>query len=256
MYELDKEKFGRFVAEVRKENGWTQKELAEKLIISDKAVSKWERGLSMPDVSMLVPLAETLNVTVTELLEGQKISKTEPIDPQQVEHLLQKAIRFSEEELHQRGFTDKKWIGIFVGSIVIILIELLILDWFGYSWGILQRDGLLLHELLCLGFGGYFCLGVKKYLPNYYDENDVHVYSDGFLRMNMIGVRFNNRNWPYIVKTVRISMIGLAVVYPILYMLISSLLDATWDLAKQYIFLAITLITLFVPFMIIARKYE
>lgn len=46
MYELDREKFGSFIAQLRKEKGYTQKELAEKLSISDKAVSKWETGLS------------------------------------------------------------------------------------------------------------------------------------------------------------------------------------------------------------------
>lgn len=47
MYELDKEKFGQFVAELRKEKGYTQKELAERLYLSDKAISKWERGISL-----------------------------------------------------------------------------------------------------------------------------------------------------------------------------------------------------------------
>ena len=47
MYELDKEKFGTFLVQLRKEKGLTQKELAEKLYVSDKAVSKWERGLSL-----------------------------------------------------------------------------------------------------------------------------------------------------------------------------------------------------------------
>ena len=53
-YELDKQALGSFLAQLRKEKGWTQKDLAERLYISDKAVSKWERGLSAPDVSMLM----------------------------------------------------------------------------------------------------------------------------------------------------------------------------------------------------------
>ena len=67
MFEIDKEKFGIFVCERRKEKKMTQKELAEKLYVSDKAVSKWERGLSMPDISLLIPMSEVLEVTVTEL---------------------------------------------------------------------------------------------------------------------------------------------------------------------------------------------
>lgn len=50
MYELDKAAFGRFLAQLRREKGMTQKELAATLYVSDKAVSKWERGLSVPDI--------------------------------------------------------------------------------------------------------------------------------------------------------------------------------------------------------------
>ena len=57
MFALDKEQFGSFVAQLRKEKGLTQKELAQRLFLSDKAVSKWETGNSLPDVSLLVPLA-------------------------------------------------------------------------------------------------------------------------------------------------------------------------------------------------------
>lgn len=65
---------GRFISQLRKENGLTQAELAEKLNVTDKAVSKWETGRSAPDVSMLIPLSENLGVTVTEILKGEKIS--------------------------------------------------------------------------------------------------------------------------------------------------------------------------------------
>ena len=57
IHELDKGSFGRFLAQLRRERGLTQRDLAEMLFISDKAVSKWERGLSLPDVSLLLPLA-------------------------------------------------------------------------------------------------------------------------------------------------------------------------------------------------------
>ena len=66
MFEIDKEKFGSFVSSLRKAKGYTQKELAEKLYISDKAVSKWEVGASLPDTALLVPLSELLGVSVTE----------------------------------------------------------------------------------------------------------------------------------------------------------------------------------------------
>lgn len=74
---MDNIKTGRFIAECRKELGYNQKDLAEKLNITDKAVSKWETGRSAPDVSILIPLAEELGVSVTEILNGEKISKDE-----------------------------------------------------------------------------------------------------------------------------------------------------------------------------------
>ena len=68
MFEIDKGKFGAFVAELRREKGYTQKEVARRLFLSDKAVSKWETGASIPDTALLIPLAELLGVSVTELL--------------------------------------------------------------------------------------------------------------------------------------------------------------------------------------------
>ena len=58
MYELDKSRFGAFVAQLRREKGWTQRQLAERLFVSDKAVSKWETGAGLPDTALLVPLSE------------------------------------------------------------------------------------------------------------------------------------------------------------------------------------------------------
>ena len=66
---------GRFISEVRKKKGFTQKELAEQLSVTDKAVSKWETGRSAPDISLLVALAEILDVTVIEILNGKEIEK-------------------------------------------------------------------------------------------------------------------------------------------------------------------------------------
>ena len=66
------QKIGGFIAKERKAKSLTQKELAAMLNITDKAVSKWERGLSLPDISMLNPLSECLGVSVSELLNGER----------------------------------------------------------------------------------------------------------------------------------------------------------------------------------------
>lgn len=70
---MDQLKIGRFIAERRKNKGFTQAALADKLGITDRAVSKWERGKSMPDVSVMIELCKTLGITVNELLIGEAI---------------------------------------------------------------------------------------------------------------------------------------------------------------------------------------
>lgn len=72
---MDNKKFGQFILQLRKEKGWTQLELAEKLNITDKAVSKWERGVGFPDIKMIEPLAEIFNVSVLEIMRSEKVSE-------------------------------------------------------------------------------------------------------------------------------------------------------------------------------------
>ena len=68
-------KIGAFISERRKAKGWTQNQLAEKLGITDKAISKWETGRSMPDLSLFVPLCNLLEITLNELFAGECISE-------------------------------------------------------------------------------------------------------------------------------------------------------------------------------------
>ena len=70
---MDQEKIGKFIAQCRKENGYTQASLAEKLGITDRAISKWENGKSMPDASIMLELCELLKINVNELLTGEHI---------------------------------------------------------------------------------------------------------------------------------------------------------------------------------------
>lgn len=71
---MDQVNVGAFIAQCRKEKQLTQAQLAEKLNITDRAVSKWETGKSMPDSSIMLELCEILGITVNELLSGEKIS--------------------------------------------------------------------------------------------------------------------------------------------------------------------------------------
>lgn len=72
---MDNQKFGQFILSLRKEKGWTQLELAEKLNVTDKAVSKWERGVGFPDIKMIEPLAETLGVSILEIMRSEKMNE-------------------------------------------------------------------------------------------------------------------------------------------------------------------------------------
>ncbi len=71
---MDQVKIGKFIAECRKQKNLTQLQLAEKLYITDKAISKWERGISMPDSSIMLELCDILSISVNELLSGEKIN--------------------------------------------------------------------------------------------------------------------------------------------------------------------------------------
>ncbi|MDD3920104.1 MAG: helix-turn-helix transcriptional regulator, partial [Eubacteriales bacterium] len=68
---MDCEKIGKLIATLRKEKGLTQKALAELLYVSDRAVSKWERGLGCPEVSLLPALSGALEVDLEKMLEGE-----------------------------------------------------------------------------------------------------------------------------------------------------------------------------------------
>ena len=71
---MDQIKIGRFIAEHRKLQGLTQAQLAEKLNITDRAVSKWETGRSLPDATLMLALCEILGISVNELLSGEKVT--------------------------------------------------------------------------------------------------------------------------------------------------------------------------------------
>lgn len=109
---MDNQKFGKFIKELRKKSNMTQKELGEKLNVTDKAVSKWERGLSFPDITMLNTLSDFFEVDVSELLNGEKGIK----DKANVEVLIKEAIekyKNIEEKRKNKLNKIKKVVGIF-----------------------------------------------------------------------------------------------------------------------------------------------
>lgn len=74
---MDQSKTGRFIAQARRAQNLTQRQLADQLAISDKTVSKWECGKGLPEVSLMLPLCEILQITVNDLLSGEKVAESE-----------------------------------------------------------------------------------------------------------------------------------------------------------------------------------
>lgn len=90
---MDQEKIGRFIAEKRKEAGLTQVQLAEKLHVTDRAVSKWETGRAMPDSAIMLALCNALGITPTDLLSGEvvdELGKPEQTEKRLIEVINQK----------------------------------------------------------------------------------------------------------------------------------------------------------------------
>lgn len=75
---MNQEKIGKFIAECRKEKKLTQEQLAEKLGVSNRSISRWENGKTMPDISLFEPLCEELNISINELLKGQRLNDKKP----------------------------------------------------------------------------------------------------------------------------------------------------------------------------------
>ena len=111
---MNKERLGDFIGSERKNLGLTQRDLAARLHVTDKAVSKWERGLSVPDISLLVPLAEQLNVTVAELLQGRRVEEEQRFTREETEDLIRKALTFSAEPPERRQARTKKYLPVYV----------------------------------------------------------------------------------------------------------------------------------------------
>lgn len=251
MFEIDKKKFGAFVSELRKEKGYTQRELAEKLFISDKAVSKWETAVSIPDTALLIPLSELLDVTVTELLMCQRMKKDAPMDAGQVEDVVKTALNYSEEKTARAYQTKTKWPLIYLCALIFGIAGIL-------TGAHLQARSTTMITLVVLGtvFGAYFCFFVKTKLPAFFDQNRCGLYYDGFFRMNIPGVAFNNTNWPHIVEAGRIWSCLTISLYPVINIVMNHLSAKLWMHIELYICLVLVLGGLFIPMYIIGHKYQ
>lgn len=144
---MDQRKTGKFIAQMRKEKGMTQREVADRLLISDKTVSKWETGNGLPEVSLMLPLCEILEISVNELLLGERINETDY--KQKTEEIIMDLVKEREE--------NKKKV---ILSVVAILTTLLASLTIVMVAGLLHMDEWLRVLLIIIGLavlcGGLF----------------------------------------------------------------------------------------------------
>ena len=86
---MDQVKIGKFIAKQRKMNELTQKDLAHRLGVSDRSVSKWENGICMPDISLFESLCKELNISYNELLSGEKIDNINLVQENNLKNYVQ-----------------------------------------------------------------------------------------------------------------------------------------------------------------------
>lgn len=199
MSEIDYEKFGAFLQALRKEKNMTQRELGEKLFVSDKTVSKWERGASLPNVGLLLPLAALFDVSVTELLEGERsqmVDATLSPTPAPVEHIMQR--------------WHKGWC---IGCGVVSVFTLSGVWMVGRDVPIFLKD-IAMFSMVMLLCAIWLCAFAKNRLPTYYDTNRIGFVTQGIFRINLAGLAINNGNWPQLLTVLRSYTLIAAVLVP------------------------------------------
>lgn len=252
MYDLDKDSFGKFLAALRKEKGLTQRQLASQLFVSDKAVSKWERGLSIPDTALLIPLADLLGVTVTELLLCRRCPPAQPITPDTVEQVVKTAITYPDQKARRafQSVSPRKLLW-FLASLALGAAGL----YSCHRWGG-WTESLPVSVLLAAGFGAYFWLLVPVQLPDFYDQYRLGFFYDSFVRMNVPGVSFNNRNWPAIVIVLRVWACLATALLPLIHLAAALLAPAGWMMFLDKVDMVLLLGGLFVPLYIVGRRFS
>ena len=182
-------KIGKFIAECRKKKGLTQMQLSEKLGITDKAISKWERGIAMPDSSIMLLLCGILGITVNELLSGEKISMEN--ESQTNEQLLLDISK----ELEQRNkvIWTSMWV-ILLSSMIALITGLALVAFFMPEgvWQILTIIGICIVFLIpCfyafkleVSIGAYKCKNCgHEIVPTYMQAlNAMHIGTTRYLK--------------------------------------------------------------------------
>ena len=158
---MDQIKIGKFIAEKRKEQGLTQMQLAEKLSITDRAVSKWENGKTMPDSGVMLELCDALSISVNDLLHGEVVT---------VDNYNKESEKLLIEMVKQKEETDKKLLSL---EILIGTFSVIILVGFCFVAAYFQMEDWLRIVFIVLGFviglvGFMFALRIEQ-TAGYYE---------------------------------------------------------------------------------------
>ena len=165
---MNQEKIGKFIALMRKEQNLTQKQLAEMLGITDKSISKWETGRSMPDNALLLELCSILKISVNELLSGEQLSK-EDYDGHAEENILY----LMEKQEKQKKTNKRTALGVVILLVVLLFVIILSvgvnnIPWFVDLQSLLLIIGIPICVLLITGvfkdfvYGFLICYGLKE----------------------------------------------------------------------------------------------
>ena len=255
MYELDKAAFGSFLAQLRREKGMTQRELAADLYVSDKAVSKWERGLSVPDISLLVPLAEILNVTVAELLQGRRVEEEQRFTREETEELIRKALTFSAEPPERRQARTRKFLPLYAVYVLLGLVGTAVVCAAGLAGTEGAKALLIMNAIFGVVYGAYTLFWMPETLPRYYDENRICNFAQGGFHIHIPGVYYNNRNWPYVLRAFRVwSMVSMLLLPPSLA--VAGQLDPHLGGKATVAAFAVYILSLFGCIVVPAKRHE
>lgn len=172
---MNTKKIGEFIKRKRKEKGFTQKDLSEALSITDRAISKWERGLSCPDISLLEELAKILDVSVVELLKGEEVEDKNYISEQDV---------ISSMELSRDAVLEK--IKLCVNFFVIIIVIIFVIFVFVTSGNSIYLE-IREYDMNFYNYGGISYPG-GDYISSdtYYDKE---IYQTYLAKTNVIMTR-------------------------------------------------------------------
>ncbi len=224
---LDAATLGSFIARVRAERGLTQRQLAERLYVSDKTVSKWERGLSLPSVPLLVPLADALGLSISELMSCAEAPGEKSVERVEADRLIATSLGLSGTVLTGRQ-----------RALRVVAFLLVVAAWGALTARIVfsRNIDLLLQALsdpavtggllmlVALAWFSFFC---HETLPGYYDENRISFVAQGPFRMNLgCLMRVHNGNWPAICRAGRWGAAVGAILIPVLELALGDVLPS------------------------------